>query len=319
MVDIKTFGKTPLKFNLNSDWSSGIFTSNAFSEGGASITDRIVNFVNTGASTYVVNSKYQPYQDKYADILSKEFNTNDAYNKETVAALTALRGIASLATSGKIYDYYKLQERSSIDAAKATAKSIQMKGEIELRNLQYVHEQKTGKDIAKIAGKRGNLSGSNLDVVMFEKKQQLLDQTTVQNNYEMQEANIIRNGYLNSANLALQASAKAGTDKLRLVGALLQGVDKYYALGAKEQVTQMNRDVQQRTRVDSMIHDYERFKEKAGSMFKDPAQTQYGLNINSPDVQIGSSLNESGTPFANSLLDSQKYQNSNSVVNYISF
>lgn len=320
MVDLATFNETPLKFRLDSDWTSGIFTSNAFSDFPVSITDRIINFVDKGVVMDVVDSKYNNLEDKYADILSKTFEPNNVYNKETAAGLTALRSVAALPSSGRLYEFYKAQERSAIQAAKATAKSIQMKGDIELRNLKYLNEQKLGKELTKVAGKRGNLSGSNLDVIMFEQKQQLMDQTTLQSKYDMQAANVIRNGYLNSVNLALQARTQAGTDKLRLLGAVLNGVDKYFALDAKEDVNQINRDVQQRIYVDQEINKYDRFRKKAGDRSIDPAQPRHNLNINSPDSKLESAVTyESESPFTNSLLNAQGFQENTSVADFIRF
>jgi hypothetical protein len=321
MVDLATFGKeTPLKFRLDSDWNSGIFTSNAFSEFPVSIADRIINFVDKGVVMDVVDSKYNSLEDRYAAILNKTFEPNNIYNKETAAGLTALRSIAALPSSGRLYEFYKAQERSAIQAAKATAKSIQMKGDIELRNLKYLNEQKLGKELNKLGSKRGNLSGSNLDVIMFEQKQQLMDQTTLQNKYDMQAANVIRNGYLNSVNLALQAKTQAGTDKLKLLGAVLNGVDKYFSLDAKEQVNQINRDVQQRVYVDQEIARYKSYKGKAQGMMVDPAQPKYSLDIYSPNSKIDAAVTfDSETPFTNSLLNAQGFQENTHVSDFIQF
>ena len=83
MVDLATFGKkTPLKFRLDSDWDSGIFTSNAFSEFPVSITDRIINFVDKGVVMDVVDSKYNSLEDRYAAVLNKTFEPNNIYNKD---------------------------------------------------------------------------------------------------------------------------------------------------------------------------------------------------------------------------------------------
>lgn len=307
-----------LKFNINSDWTSGIFTTSPFASSNRTIYDDIPAFVQTGEVQGIPDQPYATtdLREKYKDILSRDLSTSDVYNKETAAALTMMRSLLSLPLSGKLYSYYKAQEIDSINAAKKTADSIRTKGEIELRNLRYQQEQKRGANINRIAGKYGNLSGSNLDVLMFQQKQQLLDQTTVRNSYEMQASNVVRNGYLTSANLALQVGARYTNDNLRFVGAILQGIDKYYALGSKEQIADINRYTRKRTYVDNLIARQDAYKQQIGAGYIEPGEDTNALKITSSDTRINSAIS---SPLSGLLSTTQDFQGSNKALNYIQF
>ena len=211
--------------------------------------------------------------------------------------LTVATSLLSNVASATTYDLYKQQEQEVVRTALVNSKKIQAKGEVELRNLQYQHSQQIGKAINTVAGAGGNLSGSNIDVIMQKKKFALMDEATVQINTSNAAHEVMREGYLSAANYAMQAKIRAQTDKIAAVGALLKGVQTYFKDENADRAEQARRKAittVEDNRVDSVLNDIisqygagYAGDEDLNQAYKDQVKTQLKTNPDNPKIRSG--------------------------------
>lgn len=147
--------------------------------------------------------------------------------------LVTAQSLLSSVSSSVTYDLYKQQEQQYIQNALVMAKRQKAAGEVELRNLEYTHTQQLGKAINTVAGAGGNLSGSALDVIMQKKRFAIMDESMVQINVSNAAHEVVREGFLNAANVAMQAKARAEADRFSAVGSMLRGFQKYFNVSNK--------------------------------------------------------------------------------------
>ena len=163
-------------------------------------------------------------------------------NNWTSALFATMKSLYANYVPDEAYALYKQQEREIIATAETNAAVIRAKGEVELRNLQYQHDKAMGTDIIKVSGSGGNMSGSFLDALMQQRKYQMLDEKTVVTNTENQVAAVLKEGYRNAANVAMQAQVTAQKQKQGVVGALMAGLDKYFELSFRDKAEAARQD-----------------------------------------------------------------------------
>lgn len=155
-------------------------------------------------------------------------------NNWTSALFATMKSLYSNYVPDEAYALYKQQEQEIIATAESNAAMVRAKGEVELRNLRYQHDMAMGSDIIKVSGSGGNMSGSFLDALLQQRQYQMMDEKTVITNTINQASAIMKEGYRNAANVALQAQGMAQKQKYGVVGALLAGADKYFELAYKD-------------------------------------------------------------------------------------
>lgn len=155
-------------------------------------------------------------------------------NNWTSALFATMKSLYANQVPDEVYSLYKQQEQAIISTANSNAEMVRAKGEVELRNLRYQHDREMGSDIIKVSGSGGNLSGSFLDALLQQRKYQMMDEQTVATNTINQASAIMKEGYRNAANVALQAQNMAQKQRHGVFGAIMAGVDKYFELSYKD-------------------------------------------------------------------------------------
>lgn len=155
-------------------------------------------------------------------------------NNWTSALFATMKSLYANQVPDEVYSLYKQQEQAIISTANSNAEMVRAKGEVELRNLRYQHDREMGSDIIKVSGSGGNLSGSFLDALIQQRKYQMMDEQTVATNTINQASAIMKEGYRNAANVALQAQNMAQKQRHGIFGAIMAGVDKYFELSYKD-------------------------------------------------------------------------------------
>lgn len=155
-------------------------------------------------------------------------------NNWTSALFATMKSLYANQIPDEAYALYKQQEQEIVATAETNAAMVRAKGEVELRNLQYQHDIAMGSDIIKVSGSGGNLSGSFLEALMQQRKYQMMDEQTVATNTINQASAIMKEGYRNAANVALQAQNIAQRQRHGVFGAIMAGVDKYFEMSFKD-------------------------------------------------------------------------------------
>lgn len=155
-------------------------------------------------------------------------------SKVLPAFLTAYANLLSTQPSETEYELYKQQAAMYISTAKDNAALIEQQGRIHLRNLMYKNKLERGEDIANIGAKGGNMSGSNLDVVMQKDKVRMMDEMTVITDYTTRAMQERVNGYRQAAGVYGTMYAKASASKTGIVASLLKGLQTYVGLSARD-------------------------------------------------------------------------------------
>lgn len=155
-------------------------------------------------------------------------------NNWTSALFATMKSLYANQVPDEVYSLYKQQEQAIVSTANSNAEMVRAKGEVELRNLRYQHDREMGSDIIKVSGSGGNLSGSFLDALLQQRKYQMMDEQTVVTNTINQASAIMKEGYRNAANVALQAQNMAQKQRHGVFGAIMAGVDKYFELSYKD-------------------------------------------------------------------------------------
>ena len=155
-------------------------------------------------------------------------------NNWTSALFATMKSLYANQVPDEVYSLYKQQEQAIVSTANSNAEMVRAKGEVELRNLRYQHDREMGSDIIKVSGSGGNLSGSFLDALLQQRKYQMMDEQSVATNTINQASAILKEGYRNAANVALQAQNMAQKQRHGVFGAIMAGVDKYFELSYKD-------------------------------------------------------------------------------------
>lgn len=155
-------------------------------------------------------------------------------NNWTSALFATMKSLYANQVPDEVYSLYKQQEQAIVSTANSNAEMVRAKGEVELRNLRYQHDREMGSDIIKVSGSGGNLSGSFLDALLQQRKYQMMDEQSVATNTINQASAILKEGYRNAANVALQAQNMAQKQRHGVFGAIMAGVDKYFELAYKD-------------------------------------------------------------------------------------
>jgi hypothetical protein len=171
----------------------------------SNIGGAIGGFFNKGVEAY---NSWAPY-----------WGANTA-NALVTGAFSALGTLSGIKTSSKIYDLYQQQEKAYITAASEKARRIQLKGDIELRNLEYKHKVAQGSNELAVAAAGGNLSGSFLDTLVQNHKYNVMDERTssIQTLWDKEDA--VRAGYLQAIGVAGQAMTYANKQKASALAGL---------------------------------------------------------------------------------------------------
>lgn len=141
------------------------------------------------------------------------YNTNawtpnwgaNTINAAVTGIFSGLASIAGALSANKIYKYFEQQEKLYIQNAAEQARRIQLKGDIELRNLEIAHKLEQGQNIVGVAGAGGNLSGSYLDMLTTNYKYNVMDERTSSLNTLWEVDNAKRAGYIQAIETAGQA------------------------------------------------------------------------------------------------------------------
>jgi hypothetical protein len=143
------------------------------------------------------------------------------------AVLTTWANLVESSGNKTQYELYKQQARDYINTAEMNADLIRKEGAIALRNLEYRNKIDRGADIVKVAAAGGNMSGSNLDVMIQKEKVRKMDEQTIRANYANQALTAIYNGYNQAANTYGVLSAEATKNKYSALASILKGVQRY--------------------------------------------------------------------------------------------
>lgn len=136
--------------------------------------------------------------------------TGNLANAMVTGVLGLIGMIGTVSAGSKVQRLYKKQESAYIDAAMEQARRLQLKGDIELRNLRYQHTIQQGNDeLAVAAGAHGNLSGSFLDKLMANKKISEADERSQSLSTLWAVSDAKKAGYINAMKVAGQAELSA--------------------------------------------------------------------------------------------------------------
>ena len=186
------------------------------------------------------------------------------------AALTTLSGLLSTPVNETEYELYRKQAQEYISNARENAKLIRQKGEIDLRNLVYKNKLERGEDIATIGARGGNMSGSNLDVVLQKEKVRRMNEAVVQGDSITRSLMEMSNGYTKAASVYGTLSAKAKADGVNVWGNIMKGLTQYVASTVQDAKLDVrmktNQEVFNRTTELKLIDLYERY----GNLDKPP-------------------------------------------------
>ena len=145
------------------------------------------------------------------------------------AAVTGVLGIigtiGTICAGSKINKLYKQQEAQYIDSAMQNARMIQLKGDIELRNLRYKHAEQQGLDeLAVAAGANASLSGSFLDRLVANHKYAQADERSVSLSTLWAVTEAKREGYIKAIATAGQAELQAINTRGKLWDSGINGI-----------------------------------------------------------------------------------------------
>lgn len=150
------------------------------------------------------------------------------------AVLTTWSNLFSTQGNQTQYELYKEQAREYQEQAKLNAELIRNKGEIALRNLVIKDKKERGRDVALVGAKAGNMSGSNLDVIIEKEKMRKMDEVTVKADYTNQAMLELLNGYKQAASTYGVMRAKANADKTSAFASILKGLEVYTTLQVRD-------------------------------------------------------------------------------------
>lgn len=153
------------------------------------------------------------------------------------AAMTTLTNLLGNVGNKTTYELYKEQAKSYVDTARENVKILDEQEAIELRNLRYKNKILRGQDMVSVGAKGGNMTGSNLDIMIQKEKVRLMEEATVQGNYANKRLAEMHNGLTNAANTYGSMRARAGMDKWNIWGSIMKGLEVYVDQSVKDAVT----------------------------------------------------------------------------------
>lgn len=234
----------------------------------------------------------------------------NSINAAITGVFSALSNIVGVFSANKVFDLYEDQEKLYIAQANEEARRIQLKGDVELRNLSIKHAVQQGTQEMTAAATGGNLSGSTLDMLTQNYKYDVMDERTSSINTLWEVDNAKRAGYIKAIQTAGQAMQLAygnraraiagiGTGLSTAVGALLKDQQQYRHQDALFQI-ESDRTTKILERIDS--HYGTTGAGLSGSITNFNYSTGGALESSSSnDVQTGITsflMDENGIPFA---------------------
>lgn len=150
------------------------------------------------------------------------------------AVLTTWSNLLANKGNKTSYELYREQARNYIDTAKKNAELIENQGEIALRNLRYKNKLERGNDVVRVAAGNGNMSGSNLDLLVRKERIRKMNEQTINANFTNQAMMELSNGYRNAAHTYGTLAAKAGADKYSAIASFLKGIETYVGLQVRD-------------------------------------------------------------------------------------
>lgn len=150
------------------------------------------------------------------------------------AVLTTWSNLLAVRGHKSEYALYREQAKAYKETAQMNADMIKSQGEIALRNLVYKDKLEKGADVARLGATGGNLSGTNLDVLVQKEKVRKMDEQTLRANYAQQAMMEVYNGYTQAANVYGTAAAKAQGDKYGVWASVFKGLETYMGLSMRD-------------------------------------------------------------------------------------
>lgn len=150
------------------------------------------------------------------------------------AVLTTWANLIGAKTPDSEYALYREQAKNYKETARMNAELIKSKGEIALRNLVYRDKLEKGADVSRLGATGGNLSGTNLDVLVQKEKVRKMDEQTLKADFAHQAMMELYNGYGRAADVYGTMAAKATGDKYNVLGALFKGLEVYTQLSMRD-------------------------------------------------------------------------------------
>lgn len=150
------------------------------------------------------------------------------------AVLTTWSNLLAIRGHKSEYALYREQAKAYKETAQMNADMIKSQGEIALRNLVYKDKLEKGADVARLGATGGNLSGTNLDVLVQKEKVRKMDEQTLRANYAQQAMMEVYNGYTQAANVYGTAAAKAQGDKYGVWASVFKGLETYMGLSMRD-------------------------------------------------------------------------------------
>lgn len=150
------------------------------------------------------------------------------------AVLTTWSNLLAVKGHESEYALYREQAKNYKETARMNAELIKSQGEIALRNLVYKDKLERGADVARLGATGGNLSGTNLDVLVQKEKVRKMDEQTLRANYAQQAMLEVYNGYTQAANVYGTMAAKAQGDKYGVWASVFKGLETYVGLSMRD-------------------------------------------------------------------------------------
>lgn len=150
------------------------------------------------------------------------------------AVLTTWANLIGTKSNKSEYALYREQAKNYKETAQMNAELIRNQGEIALRNLVYKDKLEKGADVARLGSTGGNLSGTNLDVLVQKEKVRKMDEQTLRANYAQQAMMELYNGYGKAASVYGTLAAKANSDKYGVWASVFKGLEVYTQLSMRD-------------------------------------------------------------------------------------
>lgn len=143
-------------------------------------------------------------------------------------------------TSGDMYEQYRQQAKSYVDAAKKNAQLIENQGKIALRNMEYKEKLERSNDVLRVAASNLNMGGTYLDVVVRKEKIRKMNEMALRANYTNQAMMELDNGYRQAAQAYGTMYQNARSVKWGVLNSILKGIETYTGLTARDANVQNN-------------------------------------------------------------------------------
>lgn len=203
------------------------------------------------------------------------------------AVLTTWANLIGTKSNKSEYALYREQAKNYKETAQMNAELIRNQGEIALRNLVYKDKLERGADVARLGATGGNLSGTNLDVLVQKEKVRKMDEQTLRANYAQQAMMELYNGYGKAASVYGTLAAKANSDKYGVWASLFKGLEVYTQLSMRD--AKVQNGIEEGYKREGYKRDY------IDVMYKDEATNLNAASNNiSSDQQVDLSFSHEG-------------------------